>query len=103
MKTIRFVFNKDENETLIYQKDVEQNRISIIGERFDKSEISQQWQNRVGKYKAVNNLEGDFNSFDNFELVIENNVLHIKTTVMIGGKENIQMGVGILSDNLAYV
>jgi len=103
MKSLRFVFENKENETLIYQKDIERNRLSILGQLFDKSKITSKWEDRIGKYKVVNNREGDFNFFDEIEITKENDILILKAKVKMDVEQEIAMGLGILSDELAFV
>jgi len=102
-KTARFIFKKEGGETIIYQKDLENNGLSIIGQRFEKAQITDKWEQRIGKYKVVNSKTGDFNLFDSMEIVKENDILILKTTVKLDGEQVMEMGLGILSDDLAYV
>lgn len=103
MKSVRFVFKKNDDDILLFQKDIKRNRLSLIGCQFEKSEISAAWENRIGSYEIINDKDGDYNIFDNFEIVKENGVLLIKTTVKMDVEEDISLGLGIISNELAYV
>ena len=103
MKTARFIFKDEEGEKIIYQKDVENEGLSIVGQGFEKAEITDKWEQRIGKYKVVNSKPGDHDIFDKMEIVKENDILILKTTVIMDGEQVMEMGLGILSDDLAYV
>ena len=103
MKSVRFVFKKTDDDILLFQKDIKRNRLSLIGCQFEKPEISAAWENRIGSYEIINDKDGDYNIFDNFEIVKENGVLLIKTTVKMDVEEDISLGLGIISNELAYV
>ncbi len=103
MKTARFIFKDEEGEKIIYQKDVESNGLSIVVQRFDKPEITEKWEQRVGKYKIVNNRSGDHNLFDKMEITKENDILILKATVTLDGEQEMEFGLGIISNDLAYV
>ena len=103
MKTARFSFKEEEGQTIIYQRDTESKGLAIVGQRFEKSDISEKWEQRIGKYKIVNSQPGDHDLFADMELVKQNDILIFKTVIDFDGKQDMEMGLGILSDDLAYV
>jgi len=95
LKSLRIEFIQNKNGTLVLFKDLKENTTTIVGQRFNKSKITDKWKKRTGQYTVVNYNQGDYKA-KSVELVDENDILVLKIDDWINALE-------ISSDDLAYV
>jgi len=101
MRKVSTHFESIANEQIIVQSEAPDFARSIFGQKVELTPITNRWKTRLGIYTITNAKEGDLPFFNNFELLENDGVLILQFKVF-DDKQPLQLGMQILTDNLAY-
>ncbi|BDD14449.1 hypothetical protein MATR_12740 [Marivirga tractuosa] len=99
LKENRFMFENIEGYNVMTQMEIGSGK-ELLALKMEPYEISNSWKDRLGKYKAVNKLEGEIDFFEDFELLERDGLLIM---LFKQGEQKIEMALDIVDDSYAKV